>query len=118
MANSRCSPSPRLDGRTGSADDRRAFLGIGASTGAATLPHPEETEAAGHDYCLVEQNIHLALALSDYAYVLAEGRVQIEGPAREVANMDEIAEHTWESECRWKVVNYTPGTTCAPPQLP
>jgi branched-chain amino acid transport system ATP-binding protein len=44
----------------------------------------------GMTMVLVEQNIHLALALSDYAYVLAEGRVQIEGPAREVANMDEI----------------------------
>jgi branched-chain amino acid transport system substrate-binding protein len=37
-----------------------------------------------------EQNVHLALALSDYTYVIAEGRLQIEGPAREVANMDEI----------------------------
>jgi branched-chain amino acid transport system ATP-binding protein len=44
----------------------------------------------GMTIVLVEQNIHLALALSDYTYVLAEGRVHIEGPAREVANMDEI----------------------------
>ncbi len=44
----------------------------------------------GMTIVLVEQNIHLALALSDYTYVLAEGRVQIEGSAREVANMDEI----------------------------
>jgi branched-chain amino acid transport system ATP-binding protein len=39
---------------------------------------------------LVEQNVHLALALADYAYVMAEGRVRLEGPAREVANMDEV----------------------------
>jgi branched-chain amino acid transport system ATP-binding protein len=39
---------------------------------------------------LVEQNVHLALALSDYTYVLAEGRVEIEGDSREVANMDEV----------------------------
>jgi branched-chain amino acid transport system ATP-binding protein len=39
---------------------------------------------------LVEQNVHLALALADYAYVLAEGRVHLEGPAREIANKDEI----------------------------
>ncbi len=44
----------------------------------------------GMTIVLVEQNIHLALALSDYAYVLAEGRVHVEGPARDVANMDEI----------------------------
>ena len=40
---------------------------------------------------LVEQNVHLALALSDHTYVLAEGRVEIEGDSREVANMDEGA---------------------------
>jgi len=39
---------------------------------------------------LVEQNVHLALALSDYTYVLAEGRVTIQGESREVAQMDEV----------------------------
>ncbi|WP_293174973.1 ABC transporter ATP-binding protein [Oceanithermus sp.] len=41
---------------------------------------------------LVEQNVHLALALSDYAYVLAEGRVKIEGPSRQVARNEEVRE--------------------------
>jgi len=41
---------------------------------------------------LVEQNVHLALALSDYAYVLAEGRVKIEGPSRQVAHNEEVRE--------------------------
>ena len=39
---------------------------------------------------LVEQNVHLALALSDHTYVLAEGRVEIEGDSRDVANMGEV----------------------------
>ena len=39
---------------------------------------------------LVEQNVHLALALSDYTYVLAEGRVKIEGNSRDVAGMAEV----------------------------
>jgi branched-chain amino acid transport system ATP-binding protein len=39
---------------------------------------------------LVEQNVHLALALSDYTYVLSEGRVNIEGESQEVAGMDEV----------------------------
>jgi len=39
---------------------------------------------------LVEQNVHLALALSDYTYVMAEGRVTIQGESREVAQMDEV----------------------------
>ena len=33
---------------------------------------------------LVEQNVQMALAISDYGYVLAEGRVELEGPAREL----------------------------------
>ena len=39
---------------------------------------------------LVEQNVHLALAVSDYTYVLAEGRVPIEGESQKVAAMDEV----------------------------
>ncbi len=39
---------------------------------------------------LVEQNVHMALALSGYTYVLAEGRVSIEGNSQDVANMDEV----------------------------
>ena len=39
---------------------------------------------------LVEQNVHLALALSDHTYVLADGRVEIEGDSSEVADMDEV----------------------------
>jgi len=37
---------------------------------------------------LVEQNVSLALAVSDYAYVLAEGRVHLEGPARPLLQND------------------------------
>lgn len=33
---------------------------------------------------LVEQNVQLALAISDYGFVLAEGRVELEGPARKL----------------------------------
>ena len=39
---------------------------------------------------LVEQNVHLALAVSDYTYVFAEGRVPIEGESEKVARMDEV----------------------------
>jgi branched-chain amino acid transport system ATP-binding protein len=39
---------------------------------------------------LVEQNVHLALAVSDYTYVFAEGRVPIEGESQKVASMDEV----------------------------
>jgi branched-chain amino acid transport system ATP-binding protein len=39
---------------------------------------------------LVEQNVHLALAVSDYAYVIAEGRVFTEGLPAELAAKPEI----------------------------
>jgi branched-chain amino acid transport system ATP-binding protein len=45
---------------------------------------------AGLTILLVEQNVHLALALSDYAYVIAEGRPFTEGPCPQVAAMPEI----------------------------
>jgi branched-chain amino acid transport system ATP-binding protein len=39
---------------------------------------------------LVEQNVRLALALSDYAYVIAEGRSFMEGPCADLARRSEI----------------------------
>ena len=39
---------------------------------------------------LVEQNVTMALAVSDYAYVLAEGKVHLEGPARELSKNDDV----------------------------
>ncbi len=46
----------------------------------------------GMTMLLVEQNVHLALAISDYAYVLSEGKVEIEGEASVVRQMDEVRE--------------------------
>jgi branched-chain amino acid transport system ATP-binding protein len=39
---------------------------------------------------LVEQNVHLALALSSYAYVIAEGRPFAHGPSPQIAAMPQI----------------------------
>ncbi len=39
---------------------------------------------------LGEQNVHLALAVSDHPYVLAEGRVELEGNSHDIANMGEV----------------------------
>lgn len=39
---------------------------------------------------LVEQNIHHALALADRAYVLENGRIVMEGPARELAGHEHL----------------------------
>ncbi len=47
-------------------------------------------KAAGLTILLVEQNLHMALALCNYAYVIAEGRPFTEGPSERVAAMPEI----------------------------
>lgn len=41
---------------------------------------------------LVEQNVHLALAISDYGYVLAEGKIELEGPARKLIKDKHVRE--------------------------
>ena len=47
---------------------------------------------SGLTMLLVEQNVQMALAVSDYAYVLSEGRVEIEGEAAEVRQMARVRE--------------------------
>ncbi len=39
---------------------------------------------------LVEQNVHLSLAISDYAYILAEGKLVMEGTGEELEQSDEV----------------------------
>jgi branched-chain amino acid transport system ATP-binding protein len=39
---------------------------------------------------LVEQNVHMALSVSDYAYVLSEGKIALEGPATEVSSNESV----------------------------
>jgi branched-chain amino acid transport system ATP-binding protein len=41
---------------------------------------------------LVEQNIQLALAISDYGYVIVEGKIQLEGEARKLIKDEHIRE--------------------------
>jgi len=39
---------------------------------------------------LVEQNVQMALAVSDYGYVLSQGRVELEGPSQELARNEHV----------------------------
>jgi branched-chain amino acid transport system ATP-binding protein len=50
----------------------------------------QKLKAEGLTILLVEQNIQMALAISDYTYVLADGRVELEGPSREVAKNEHV----------------------------
>jgi branched-chain amino acid transport system ATP-binding protein len=44
-----------------------------------------QLKASGLTILLVEQNVQMALAVSDYAYVIAQGKIELEGPSRELA---------------------------------
>ena len=46
----------------------------------------------GTTILLVEQNVHLALAISDYGYVIVEGRIQLEGSARKLIKDKHVRE--------------------------
>ena len=49
-----------------------------------------ELKEQGYTMLLVEQNVQMALAVSDYAYVMNNGRIEIEGRAKEVREMSEV----------------------------
>lgn len=44
----------------------------------------------GYTMLLVEQNVQMALAVSDYAYVMNNGRIEIEGAAKEVRERPDV----------------------------
>ena len=46
----------------------------------------QQIHREGVTILLVEQNARLALSLSDYAYVLEQGRIVVEGSSRELAS--------------------------------
>lgn len=49
-----------------------------------------ELKKEGLTMLLVEQNVHMALSVSDYAYVVSEGQVTLQGSADEVAENDQV----------------------------
>ncbi len=44
----------------------------------------------GYSVLLVEQNVQMALKISDYAFVMTEGKVDLEGPAADIESNDEV----------------------------
>jgi branched-chain amino acid transport system ATP-binding protein len=50
----------------------------------------QRLKGSGLTMLLVEQNVQMALAISDYAYVLRQGRIEIEGPAQDVRRMEVV----------------------------
>ena len=52
----------------------------------------KQLKKAGITVLLVEQNVHMALAVSDVGYVLAQGKIELEGPARELIANNHVRE--------------------------
>ncbi len=50
----------------------------------------QQLREEGITMLLVEQNVHLSLAVTDYAYVLAEGKVVMEGTGEELEKSEEV----------------------------
>ncbi|HHY47862.1 MAG TPA: ABC transporter ATP-binding protein [Firmicutes bacterium] len=50
----------------------------------------QHIRTSGITILLVEQNIHMALAVSDYAYVMTIGRIVLEGNAEEMRSKEEM----------------------------
>jgi len=49
-----------------------------------------QLKEAGLTTLLVEQNVQMALVVSDYAYVLAQGRIELEGTSRVLAQNEHV----------------------------
>ncbi len=50
----------------------------------------KQLQEAGITILLVEQNVQMALAISDYGFVLAEGKIDLQGPARQLIRNEHI----------------------------
>jgi len=50
----------------------------------------EKLKKQGVTMLVVEQNVQLSLAIADYGYVMAEGKIKIQGKAKELKEKDEI----------------------------
>ena len=52
----------------------------------------QRLKSSGLTMLLVEQNVQMALAVSDYAYVLSGGRVELEGESSQVRRTEQVRE--------------------------
>jgi len=65
-------------------------LGLAPNLVIGVFETIQKLKEKGITMLLVEQNVHLSLAITDYAYVLAEGRVVMEGKGEELEESEEV----------------------------
>jgi branched-chain amino acid transport system ATP-binding protein len=67
-------------------------LGLAPSTAEMLFEIIVEIRRRGITVCVVEQDVHSTLEISDYAYVLEDGQIVAEGPARELLSSPRVRE--------------------------
>ncbi len=65
-------------------------LGLAPVLAEGVFRKLQELNQNGQTILLIEQNARAGLNISDYAYILETGSVVLEGPAQELAKMDEV----------------------------
>lgn len=50
----------------------------------------KQLQELGITILLVEQNVKSALVISDYAYVISQGRIELQGPSQELARNEQV----------------------------
>jgi branched-chain amino acid transport system ATP-binding protein len=66
------------------------FLGLAPRVVTEIVEIIRKIQAAGVTVLFIEQNVQLALEISDRGFVLESGRMALAGPARELLESDEI----------------------------
>jgi branched-chain amino acid transport system ATP-binding protein len=66
------------------------FLGLAPRVVTEILEIIRQINAAGVTVLFIEQNVQLALGISDTGFVLESGRMALAGPARELLESDLI----------------------------
>jgi branched-chain amino acid transport system ATP-binding protein len=65
-------------------------LGLSPAISMQLLETLIALQKSGMTILLVEQNVRMALNISDYAFVLSQGRTDLEGPSREIMKNEKI----------------------------
>lgn len=65
-------------------------LGLAPSIVIQVFETISQLKERGMTILLVEQNVHMGLSVADYAYVMENGRIMLEGPSEEVSEAELI----------------------------
>jgi branched-chain amino acid transport system ATP-binding protein len=65
-------------------------LGLAPVLAQDVFQRLNDLNGAGQTILLIEQNARAALSIAHYAYILESGSIVLEGPAKELARLDEV----------------------------